>query len=71
MFSQPELTMSKPRVPWISSENQDQPSPISVLEPPFEDENAAHESLDCMKSGQLGNAALLSLYSDLAILACS
>lgn len=56
---EPELTMSKPRVPWISSENQDQPSPISVLEPPFEDENAAHESLDCMKSGQLGSRVSL------------
>ncbi|XP_057438461.1 uncharacterized protein LOC130730463 [Lotus japonicus] len=53
---EPGLTVSKPMVPWISSENQDQPSPISVLEPPFEDENvAAHESLYCMKGGQLGS----------------
>lgn len=56
LFSQPELNVSKPMVPGISCENQDQPSPISVLEPPFEDDNAAHESLDCMKGGQLGNA---------------
>lgn len=39
----------------ISNENQDQPSPISVLEPPFEDDNAAQESFDCMKAGHLGN----------------
>lgn len=56
LFSQPESTTSKSTVTGISSENQDQPSPISVLEPPFEDENAAHESLDCMKGGLLGNA---------------
>ncbi|KAK2363965.1 hypothetical protein QL285_088890 [Trifolium repens] len=54
---EPELTVSKPT--GISSENQDQPSPISVLEPPFEDENAAHESLDCMKGGQLGSRVSL------------
>ncbi|KAL1350127.1 uncharacterized protein [Arachis hypogaea] len=42
-----------------STENQDQPSPISVLEPPFEDENAAHGSLDCMKGGQLGSRLLM------------
>ncbi|XP_004493852.1 uncharacterized protein [Cicer arietinum] len=60
---EPELTMSKPTAPGISSENQDQPSPISVLEPPFEDENAAHESLDCMKGGQLGSR--MSLKSNL------
>lgn len=55
-FQQPELAVSKRTVLGISGENQDQPSPISVLETPFEDENAAHESLDCMKGGQLGNA---------------
>ena len=55
LFSQPGLTVSKSTVPGISSENQDQPSPISVLEPPFEDDNAAHESLECMKGAQLGN----------------
>ncbi|KAK7393325.1 hypothetical protein VNO78_21878 [Psophocarpus tetragonolobus] len=44
-----------------SSENPDQPSPISVLQPPFEDynNNASHESLDSMKSGQLGSQVLL------------
>ncbi|OIW05073.1 hypothetical protein TanjilG_06209 [Lupinus angustifolius] len=41
----------KTTMPGISSENQDQPSPISVLEPPFEDDNAARESLDCTKGG--------------------
>jgi hypothetical protein len=49
------MTLSKATVPGISSENPDQPSPISVLEPPFEDGNAAHESLDRLKGGQLGN----------------
>lgn len=43
-------------VPGLSSENQGQPSPISVLEPPFEDDNAANESLGCVKGDQLGNA---------------
>ncbi|XP_027349493.1 uncharacterized protein LOC113861081 isoform X2 [Abrus precatorius] len=52
---EPGLTVSKPAVPRVSSENQDQPSPISVLEPPFEDDNAAHDSLDCAKGGQLGS----------------
>ncbi|MED6132992.1 hypothetical protein PIB30_024069 [Stylosanthes scabra] len=49
----------EPAVPGTSTENHDQPSPISVLEPPFEDENAAHESLDCTKGGQLGSRLLL------------
>lgn len=51
--------MSKPMVPEISRENQDQPSPISVLETPFDyynNNNTAHESLDCMKGGHMGNA---------------
>ncbi|XP_050910749.1 uncharacterized protein LOC127125933 isoform X2 [Lathyrus oleraceus] len=56
---EPESTTSKSTVTGISSENQDQPSPISVLEPPFEDENAAHESLDCMKGGLLGSRVSL------------
>lgn len=43
-------------VPWISSENQGQPSPISVLEPPFEDDNGANESLGYGKGGHLGTA---------------
>ncbi|KAE9621877.1 hypothetical protein Lal_00032335 [Lupinus albus] len=50
-----ELTVSKTTMPGISTENQDQPSPISVLEPPFEDDNATRESLDCMKGGHLGS----------------
>ena len=40
----------------ISNENQDQPSPVSVLELPFEDDNGAQESSDCMKAGQMGKA---------------
>lgn len=41
-------------MPGTSGENQDQPSPISVLEPSFRDDNAAQESLDCIKAGHLG-----------------
>ncbi|CAL0310413.1 unnamed protein product [Lupinus luteus] len=55
VLSQSGLTVSKTTMPGISSENQDQPSPISVLEPPFEDDNAARESLDCMKGGKLAS----------------
>ena len=63
LFLQAGLTLSKSMVPGISSENQDQPSPISVLEPPFEDDNAVVESLGCVRGGQLGNAySFLSLY---------
>lgn len=71
LFSQPGLTMPRPMVPEIhSSENPDQPSPISVLQPPFEDynnNNASHESLNCMKSGDQGNLFLcvfFSVYND-------
>ncbi|KAJ1416841.1 DUF3741-associated sequence motif [Sesbania bispinosa] len=60
---EPGLTESKAMVPEISSENQDQPSPISVLEPPFEDYNTAHESLDYMKDGHQGS--LVPLKSNL------
>ncbi|XVF32277.1 hypothetical protein REPUB_Repub17cG0067900 [Reevesia pubescens] len=39
------LSVAKPSMPVHLSENQDQPSPISVLEPPFEeDENTIPES---------------------------
>ncbi|RDX88681.1 hypothetical protein CR513_29689, partial [Mucuna pruriens] len=47
---EPGLTVPKPMVLEI---NPDQPSPISVLHPPFEDYNNK-ASLDCMKSGDLG-----------------
>ncbi|KAG4913303.1 hypothetical protein AAZX31_19G157000 [Glycine max] len=56
---EPGLTLSKPMVPGISSENQGQPSPISVLEPPFEDDNAVIESLGCLRGGQLGSRVSL------------
>ncbi|KAK7355629.1 hypothetical protein VNO80_14889 [Phaseolus coccineus] len=44
-----------------SSESPDQPSPFSVLQPPFEDDNnyVSHESLDSMKSDQLGSQVQL------------
>ncbi|XP_028778193.1 uncharacterized protein LOC114734711 isoform X2 [Neltuma alba] len=48
------LTGSQPIMPGISSENQDQPSPISVLEPLFRDDHAAQESLDSIKAGHMG-----------------
>ncbi|KAF7818499.1 uncharacterized protein G2W53_023954 [Senna tora] len=54
-----ELTVSKPMVHGISSENQDQPSPISVLEPLFRDDNGAQQSLDCMKAGHSGTGVPL------------
>jgi len=33
------LSVTKPVVPGNMNENQDQPSPISVLEPPFEEDD--------------------------------
>ncbi|KAK4281368.1 hypothetical protein QN277_012872 [Acacia crassicarpa] len=54
------LTESQPVMPGISSENQDQPSPISVLEPLFRDDNAAQESLDSRKAGHMGTAVPLN-----------
>ncbi|KAI3990790.1 hypothetical protein MKX01_011698 [Papaver californicum] len=48
--------------PWFSgsrSENQDQPSPISVLERPFEDDVSSTMSCDNIKSDIQGESALL------------
>ncbi|MED6134734.1 hypothetical protein PIB30_039736 [Stylosanthes scabra] len=45
---EPKLIVSKAE---ISSENQDQPSPSSILEPPFQDDN--HESCYSLKNGSL------------------
>lgn len=56
LFSQPGSSESKLVVLETSNEKQDQPSPISVLESTFEDYNTAYESLQCMKSGHMGNA---------------
>jgi hypothetical protein len=56
LFSQHGLIESKPVVLEIPNEKQDRPSPISVLESPFEDYNTAHESLECMKGDHMGNA---------------
>jgi len=58
LFSQPGLTVAGSMMLDIhSSKSPDQPSPFSVLQPPFEDDsnNVSHESLDSMKSDQLGN----------------
>jgi len=55
LFSQPGLNESKPLVPEIPNEKQDRPSPISVLESPFEEYNTAHESLEYTKDGHMGN----------------
>ncbi|KAK7267498.1 hypothetical protein RIF29_20173 [Crotalaria pallida] len=48
---EPGLIVSKTMMPEISSEHHDQPSPISVLDPPFEDDNAYHVSVDYKKKG--------------------
>ncbi|XP_059626124.1 uncharacterized protein LOC132269103 isoform X2 [Cornus florida] len=49
------LPVTKNVAPGYSSENQDQPSPISVLEPPFEeDDNATTESSGYVKPDQQG-----------------
>ncbi|XVF21459.1 hypothetical protein REPUB_Repub12eG0092000 [Reevesia pubescens] len=49
------LSVAKPSMPVHISENQDQPSPISVLEPPFEeDENTIPESSGNIKSVHRG-----------------
>lgn len=53
-------------VPRNVSENQDQPSPISVLEPPFEeDDNITHESSGYMKPDVQGNFSFIVLITSL------
>ncbi|KAL5990252.1 hypothetical protein ACLOJK_011149 [Asimina triloba] len=43
--SETVLSLSKPGGPMFSSENHDQPSPVSILEAPFEDDvNTSHSS---------------------------
>lgn len=50
------LSLMKPMIPGNASENQDQPSPISVLEPPFEeDDNLTRESSSYVKPDDQGN----------------
>nr|KYP42842.1 hypothetical protein KK1_035729 [Cajanus cajan] len=59
---EPGFTVPRPMMSEINlNDNPDQPSPISVLQPPFEDynSNASHESLNSTKSGQLGSQVLL------------
>ncbi|XP_045806624.1 uncharacterized protein LOC123899515 [Trifolium pratense] len=56
---EPGLTESKSMVLEIPNEKQDRPSPISVLESPFEDYNTSHESLECMKGGHMGSLVRL------------
>ncbi|XVF81108.1 hypothetical protein PTKIN_Ptkin15bG0130100 [Pterospermum kingtungense] len=49
------VSVANPSMPIHISENQDQPSPISVLEPPFEeDENTIPESSGSIKPGHRG-----------------
>jgi hypothetical protein len=50
--------VAKPIMPGNVSENQDQPSPISVLEPPFEDDNATLDSTGNIKPEHQGNLSL-------------
>ncbi|KAK3032178.1 hypothetical protein RJ639_035003 [Escallonia herrerae] len=47
------FSVTRPLAPGIASENQDQPSPISVLEPPFEDDHTAIQ-FSSIKSNQHG-----------------
>lgn len=50
------LSLAKPVAPGNAGENQDQPSPISVLEPPFvEDDNTIQEFSRFLKPDHLGN----------------
>ncbi|KAJ8899231.1 hypothetical protein K2173_012765 [Erythroxylum novogranatense] len=48
------LSVAKPLLPGNASENQDQPSPISVLEPLFEEDNIIPEACINMKSERRG-----------------
>lgn len=53
------LSLAKPVAPGNAGENQDQPSPISVLEPPFvEDDNTIQEFSRFLKPDHLGNLSL-------------
>ncbi|XAR58691.1 hypothetical protein NMG60_11014183 [Bertholletia excelsa] len=54
-FSQEEgLSATKPVVSRIPSENQEQPSPISVLEPPFEEDDSTSADSSIMKTDKHG-----------------
>lgn len=53
-YLQAGLSVTKPVMPGYISENQDQPSPISVLEPPFEDDNRSLEAYGNMKPDHQG-----------------
>ncbi|GFZ20173.1 methyl-coenzyme M reductase II subunit gamma, putative [Actinidia rufa] len=59
--SESGLSVTKPAVHGNPCENQDQPSPISVLEPPFEEEDSATSESCDMKPDDHG--AKLSVYS--------
>ncbi|XP_057484252.1 uncharacterized protein LOC130770720 [Actinidia eriantha] len=59
--SEAGLSVTKPAVHGNPCENQDQPSPISVLEPPFEEEDSATSESCDMKPDDHG--AKLSVYS--------
>lgn len=48
--------MANPAKLGYPGESQDQPSPISVLEPPFEDDNAALGSCRTIKPDPNGNS---------------
>lgn len=48
------FSVTKHIMPGKISENQDQPSPISVLEPPFEDDNTSLEASGNMKPDHQG-----------------
>jgi hypothetical protein len=58
------LSVTKPVMPGDMSENQDQPSPISVLEPPFEDDNRSLEASGYMRPDHQGIHALSHAFND-------
>ncbi|KAJ7972556.1 Phosphatidylinositol N-acetyglucosaminlytransferase subunit P-related [Quillaja saponaria] len=59
LIFKPRLSVFSPTMSGIGRENQDQPSPISVLNPPFEeDDNAAQESSANIKACHQGTEVL-------------
>lgn len=61
--SQAGLSLAKPVAPGNVGENQDQPSPISVLEPPFiEDDNTIQEFSRFLKPDLLGTLSLSLIF---------
>lgn len=60
------FSVTNPIMPGNLNENQDQPSPISVLELPFEDDNTSLESSGAVKLEHQG----ISSFSVVEIFVC-